>query len=84
MGLGWPGAGRQAACSPTSSVGAISTARMLRAFSAEAFAGNTVQSKEEQPHRLSANRLPPRGLQETVTRGSACHNRGLEGSNRAC
>lgn len=49
MGPGWPGAGRQAACSPTSSVGAISTARTWRAFSAEAFVGSTVQSEEQQP-----------------------------------
>lgn len=47
MGPGWPGAGRQAACSPTSSVGAISTARTWRAFSAEAFAGSAVQSEEK-------------------------------------
>lgn len=84
MGPGWPGAGRQAACSPTSSVGAISTARTWRAFSAEAFVGSTVQSEGQQPHELSANRLPPPGLQETVPRGPGSHTGGLVGNYRAC
>lgn len=37
MALGWTGAGWEAACSPTSSVGEVSTARIVLALSAEAF-----------------------------------------------
>jgi len=37
MALGWTGAGWEAACSPTRSVGEVSTARIFLALSAEAF-----------------------------------------------
>lgn len=37
MALGWTGAGWEAACSPTRSVGDVSTARIFLALSAEAF-----------------------------------------------
>ena len=47
MEFGCPGAGWFAACSPTSSPGAVSTARTFLAFSAEAFGCGLIKSERK-------------------------------------
>lgn len=60
MALGWTGAGWEAACSPTRSVGEVSTARIFLALSAEAFWLRILKSikkkKEKKRGKLSVSR----------------------------
>ena len=51
MALDWPGAGWDAACSPTHSVGAVSTARTCLALSADGLAGRRFTPEGETHHR---------------------------------
>lgn len=58
MALGWTGAGWEAACSPTSSVGEVSTARIVLALSAEAFWLRILKSiqKKKKKAKLSVSK----------------------------